>query len=237
MSYNGTTKYDKTVLFTESVARRSRNLLQNSPRLLPSRSTLTWSLRKRQQQRKIQATESRIDNPDSLKKMQALFEEAWFFTAINDPAGLGLCKRLDVLDVLVVTQQSLLDTYLRSLACIRMTAANASDFFAPNIEDLSPTLSQPVFKTGFEPLDAPCDVKVNEIYLFHGTDVDKADRIITEGFSVDREQPGVYGKGVYMAESAEKADQHAGGLIAIQPFCLNLFLPSSLPLLWTVSPS
>lgn len=56
----------------------------------------------------------------------------------------------------------------------------------------------------------PRDPTVNEMYLFHGTRSANVEGIIREGFNLSKARPGLYGKAVYLAESAEKADQYTG---------------------------
>ena len=50
----------------------------------------------------------------------------------------------------------------------------------------------------------------NETYLFHGTKVENLKSIIENGFDYERfARTGLYGRGIYLAESSEKADQYA----------------------------
>lgn len=51
---------------------------------------------------------------------------------------------------------------------------------------------------------------INEVYLFHGSRAENINSIATEGFRLDKAQRGLYGTGVYLAESSQKADQYAG---------------------------
>jgi ribosomal protein L33 len=61
------------------------------------------------------------------------------------------------------------------------------------------------YSDSFEPLDS----QVNEIYLWHGTDVRAALNIMAEGFQVNRKGSAMYGHGVYLAESSTKADEYS----------------------------
>ena len=48
-----------------------------------------------------------------------------------------------------------------------------------------------------------------EAYLFHGTKLGNILSIIEHGFILDHSKEGLYGKGIYLAESSQKADQYA----------------------------
>ena len=50
----------------------------------------------------------------------------------------------------------------------------------------------------------------NEVYLFHGTKLDNIPSILEKGFDLNKARGGLYGKGMYLAESSEKADQYCG---------------------------
>ena len=48
----------------------------------------------------------------------------------------------------------------------------------------------------------------NEAYLWHGTSLASARRILTEGFDLRRARAGLFGRGIYLAEHVSKADQY-----------------------------
>ena len=53
--------------------------------------------------------------------------------------------------------------------------------------------------------------EINECYLFHGTKSDIIDAIEQNGFDFRISgENGMFGKGVYFAESSTKADQYVG---------------------------
>ena len=72
---------------------------------------------------------------------------------------------------------------------------------------------KPILTEGFDLSsmgETSCDSSVNEIYLFHGTNLDSSEGILQNGFDFGRAYEGsLYGKAVYFAESAEKADHYA----------------------------
>lgn len=47
-----------------------------------------------------------------------------------------------------------------------------------------------------------------EAYLFHGTRLRNVAGIIQKGFDIGQSKPGMFGKGIYLAESSQKADQY-----------------------------
>ena len=50
----------------------------------------------------------------------------------------------------------------------------------------------------------------NEVYLFHGTQHKNARKIIKNGFDITKIKRTPYGKGIYLTESSQKADQYTG---------------------------
>lgn len=65
--------------------------------------------------------------------------------------------------------------------------------------------------TGLKTLKGNVVGEVNEYYLFHGTKSDFIDAIEQKGFDFRiGGDNAMFGKGVYFAESATKADQYAG---------------------------
>ena len=51
--------------------------------------------------------------------------------------------------------------------------------------------------------------ETGEAYLFHGTLLKNVMSIVETGFDTNKSQDGLYGKGVYLAESSQKADQYS----------------------------
>eukprot|EP00746_Dinoflagellata_sp_MGD_P076939 gnl/MRDRNA2_/MRDRNA2_30928_c0_seq1.p1 gnl/MRDRNA2_/MRDRNA2_30928_c0~~gnl/MRDRNA2_/MRDRNA2_30928_c0_seq1.p1 ORF type:complete len:381 (+),score=43.34 gnl/MRDRNA2_/MRDRNA2_30928_c0_seq1:55-1197(+) len=54
------------------------------------------------------------------------------------------------------------------------------------------------------------DDSVHESYLFHGTSANSALQIQRKGFRLDMARRGIFGRGIYFAEAASKADEYAG---------------------------
>jgi Poly(ADP-ribose) polymerase catalytic domain len=59
-------------------------------------------------------------------------------------------------------------------------------------------------------MDDQVDESVNEYYLFHGTTEAIVEAIEKQGFEDRLSSPGLFGRGMYFAESSTKADQYAG---------------------------
>ena len=54
---------------------------------------------------------------------------------------------------------------------------------------------------------------VNEYFLFHGTSENASTGIAKQGLDYRLSNKGLFGKGVYFAESSTKADQYSGNLL------------------------
>lgn len=82
----------------------------------------------------------------------------------------------------------------------------------PPIETKSIISDQPVLTADLESdfKKLPCNPRINELYLFHGTPIENVENIFSRGFSLDAAHEGLYGKAVYFSDSAMKADQYAG---------------------------
>ncbi len=81
---------------------------------------------------------------------------------------------------------------------------------------------EPVLSRYFDPESLGhkrCDEDLNEVFLFHGTPKDNVDGIVKNGFNIAKANEGLYGKAVYLAESAEKADQYAGIIVFLNCLC------------------
>ena len=78
-----------------------------------------------------------------------------------------------------------------NISCDETEDTNASGV---NLEPL--TINSSITNTG-------------EAYLFHGTKLENIISIIVNGFILDHSKAGFYGKGIYLAESSQKADQYA----------------------------
>ena len=55
----------------------------------------------------------------------------------------------------------------------------------------------------------PLPLRDDEVYLFHGTKKRFARSIIEEGLDVRKSRDGLYGRGIYLTESSQKADQYS----------------------------
>ena len=58
------------------------------------------------------------------------------------------------------------------------------------------------------------DTSINEFYLLHGTKAQYVNTIVARGLD-HRICRGIFGSGVYFAESSTKADQYAGKLLVV----------------------
>ena len=63
-----------------------------------------------------------------------------------------------------------------------------------------------------------------EAYLFHGTRLRNVNSIIESGFDLDQCKSGLYGRGIYLAESSQKADQYTDNPLHRRSTFLPMFV-------------
>ncbi len=67
------------------------------------------------------------------------------------------------------------------------------------------------FDPTFAPAERRLDGRINEVYLFHGTASSNVESIRQNGFDLGRaDGSGLFGRWIYLTDSAQKADQYAG---------------------------
>ena len=95
-----------------------------------------------------------------------------------------------------------------NLACEEGMKADFSPITnAGEPEVLTATLKIPVL----ESIRLP---EVNEYFLFHGTKADTVEHIVLQGTDTRLGGIGLFGQGLYLAESSTKADQYAGKFLS-----------------------
>jgi hypothetical protein len=141
-----------------------------------------------------------LPDPGRMQQMQALMGDTWAERSTQDrrivagdlrvPAG---CR---VASVLRIENHSAWERYCRYKGDVARRRDGACTAF--------PALTQ-----GRLPLDG----RVNEMYLFHGTNPEAADAIARGGsFSMDRAgtcRGSMLGAGIYLAENSSKSDEYA----------------------------
>ena len=77
----------------------------------------------------------------------------------------------------------------------------------PNVrEHLDPVLHRKFLPPG----EPRLDLRINEVWLFHGTKFENVPSIQEEGLDYEAAGDGLYGKWIYLTDSPQKADQYAG---------------------------
>ena len=51
--------------------------------------------------------------------------------------------------------------------------------------------------------------KSHEAYLFHGTKLENIESVVKNGFDMEKANEGMFGRGIYLSDSSQKADQYA----------------------------
>ncbi len=81
-----------------------------------------------------------------------------------------------------------------------------------------------ILEEGFLPTGVPClDRRINEVWLFHGTTLNNIPGIKRGGLNYRRaREDGLYGKWIYLTDSAQKADQYTGWYVHVCTTWSNL---------------
>lgn len=134
--------------------------------------------------------------------IELLIEKTWKDQntgAGRDARGLGHIG-LQVTDITEITNLSLEEEYETYKA--KLTSQSHK------INSLSSINEGPIITTEVNIQGHKCNAGVNEVFLFHGTKQTFVDSIVQNGFKAST--GGLFGPGVYLAESAQKADQYTG---------------------------
>lgn len=162
----------------------------------------------------------KIDITDTSKDaMQNIFDETWlrpYPYQGYDASGLTH-QRMKVKAVYHLINKPLRERYLTNVSKYKTIAKQLSGGRFMQIEEVRDALAQNPILTehlrAIGPDDFPCDDKINEVYLFHGTPKENVDGIFENGFMLQKAGEGLYGKALYFAESAQKSDQYPGTVV------------------------
>lgn len=160
--------------------------------------------------RKIDVTDTSTD------AMQNIFDETWlrpYPYRGYDASGLTH-QRMKVKAVYKLINKPLRERYLSNVTKYRTIAKQLRRGRFMQIDAVQDALAQNPILTeqlrAIDPDDYPCDDKINEVYLFHGTSKENVDGIFENGFMLQKAKEALYGKALYFAESAQKSDQYPG---------------------------
>ena len=149
----------------------------------------------------------RIGNIQNLKEFKSFLRATWQYSSRTGRDSRGLQHTgISTTEVYQLHNKTQIDVYMKERKNLRGKMAAHKELFAT-------TEIQPVLTSSHVPPDIldsdPLEDFTNEVYLFHGTKKDCLLSIATEGLRPSTN--GLYGGGaVYLAESAEKADQYTG---------------------------
>jgi hypothetical protein len=120
--------------------------------------------------------------------------------------GVGLPAGYRVRRVIRIEDSDMWDKYQKRLAQIKALREGES------IHPMDPPAKTDEIADKCPRVFEPLDASVNELYLWHGTDVRAALSIAQDNFDIDLAGSGagtMYGCGAYCAESSTKADEYA----------------------------
>ena len=144
-----------------------------------------------------QSLVEKVINPTVLELVKKLIDETWEPSKTGkgrDAQGLTHSK-IRIREVYLICNKNLTtrynEAYNRSISRDITNVATAS------------------FKTQ-EVLPSNIEVTTGlfEVLMFHGTKVENLTGIVTEGFKGEKNRSSLYGKGTYLTDSAQKADQY-----------------------------
>jgi hypothetical protein len=150
-----------------------------------------------------------LETPSNLKHKIELSEMKWFSLkeirdAINIAKEKGNSKDVKVRNDknTIILRKELVDTFvIASKEAILKKIMNKNYKNIP-YKKISGSIKYPLFQL---------DTRINEYYLWHGTNADVADIITRTGIQTEKlaDKDSLYGKGMYFAENASKSDQYA----------------------------
>ena len=133
--------------------------------------------------------------------IKGVMKHTWIYKdhAGRDATGLSH-SGLKVLDIWKITKSSAKSNYMERLE---------------TMNDIRPTrelIRNPILTSTLDPVDYHETMNIDpfkEVLLFHGTSTDVLQSILDTGFDMAYAQEGLYGRGMYFAESCQKSDQYA----------------------------
>jgi hypothetical protein len=137
---------------------------------------------------------------ETRNRVQGLMDETWKDITTRD-RGYAALQEFEVVQVLQNASKALQDVY-------RKRQEEITNHYVEKLQDV-----KTVIESWESSLQLARDPKVNEFFLFHGTNPSAAQSICESGFNVDlsgSNKGALYGPGVYLAESSAKADEYAG---------------------------
>ena len=139
----------------------------------------------------------KVKQPTVLELIERLIKDTWqpSLTGVGRDARGLTHSNIQICDVYLIQNESLTTRYNEAyVRCVcRGIVNNAKATFK----------TQEVL-----PSNAEIETGLFEVLMFHGTKMDNVAGIITEGFKAEKNRNSMYGKGTYVTDSAQKADQY-----------------------------
>jgi hypothetical protein len=166
-----------------------------------------------------------VDSKAVQAKFQRLLDLTFRRVYTRDRLGEPVPEKLELLGVSAVTNdESWGDYMMRRETIKREIEADRTDFTRypvetmerKNLADYGGELRQgencdSIAKSLAEDFSEPLLSDVNEVFLFHGTSRDAADKITTNDFKISLSGSNagtLYGRGIYFAENSTKSDEY-----------------------------
>jgi hypothetical protein len=158
-----------------------------------------------------------VSDPAVMGKFQRLLDLTHRKVYTRDRLGQTVPDRLQLVRVTTVTNDELWADYMMRRETIRRELAdNPADFREYTVETAVPeTDTDGELLKIVESLAAdfaePLLPTTNEVFLFHGTSEDAADKISTHDFKIKlagTHAGTLYGRGIYLAENGSKSDEY-----------------------------
>lgn len=150
-------------------------------------------------------TVSRSNQINCVKSVEVLVMASWKDrnTYLGTDAVNLNHSTIKILEIKYVSNKMLLQKYLAEKNNLRNKRIKITPY------EQTYNLGEILTKGSHVPGHKLCD-DVNEVFLFHGTLKENIDSILQNGFDLSMARGGLYGSGIYLSDSAQKADQYAG---------------------------
>lgn len=148
---------------------------------------------------------------DTVTEIKAIVQNSLVSKCIGkgkDAEGISY-KTIDVTRVQRIENHKLFYRYLeRRQQCLNKQSTKNSIVPLNHMDELNPMLTEPKTPSS---VNSVMRNDINEHYVFHGTLPENIESIATNGWNCHLcKNQGMFGKGIYCAESLTKADQYVG---------------------------
>ena len=165
--------------------------------------------------------------------MQDIFDKTWVksYSSTEEDTDEQFLLRLKVTKVVELKYDKLLEKYLARLKKFQQRARGMPGGRFKKVDGRT-TSVMTEWIHGINSLTFPCKEEVNELVLFHGTPKGNIDK---KGLSLDKAMRGPYGRALFFAESAQKADQYASKTFGVLPLPCPRFDRAGVVILFVLS--